>query len=117
MWLNPTFLKGQDMTKKAESETETAATLPEPVEVKPKGVKATNFTPDDLKTRMIDAREIMSNSCNPRESADYLVSLGYGLWDKLEGSDKPAIISYAFSDKPEDRAEYCKLIEKFEPDL
>jgi len=58
--------------------------------------------------------EIASNSQNPRESAPNLIQMGFGVFNKLEGSDKPAVIPLGLSDKPEDKAEFCKLIEQFE---
>lgn len=60
------------------------------------------------------AEEIVSNSTNPRESAPALTNFGYGIFTKLEGSDKPAIVPLALSSKPEEQAEYVGLIDKWE---
>jgi ParB/RepB/Spo0J family partition protein len=78
------------------------------------GPSLTDFAPDPDAIREIPIVDIKSNSQNPRESAKDLTQMGYGIFFKLEGSDKPAVVPLALSEKPEDKAEYCKLMEKFE---
>ena len=65
----------------------------------------------------LDIREIRTNSQNPRESSPTLISLGWGLFTKIEGSDKPAIVQLALSDNPDEKAEYVKLIRRFDPKI
>lgn len=81
----------------------------------PKAVKEkTAFKPSEDRNVDIPIHEIVSNSQNPRESAPQLLAMGYGLFSKLEGSDKAAVVPLALSDKAEDKAEYVKAIDKFE---
>lgn len=81
----------------------------------PKAEKSFKASEDAV--RDIDCRAIITNSQNPRESAPQLLSLGYGLFAKQEGSDKPAVVPMALSDNPEDKAEYVKLIDKLEKEV
>lgn len=77
----------------------------------------TAFKASEDHNRDIPIAEILSNQQNPRESAPQLLSLGYGLFAKQEGSDKAAVVPLALSSKNEDKAEYVKAIEKFEPSI
>ena len=65
-------------------------------EAAPKAVKEkTAFKPSEDRNVDIPLVEIVSNSQNPRESAPQLLAMGYGLFSKLEGSDKAAVVPLA----------------------
>lgn len=108
--------KAKSKKASAGGEGGTAVAEREPVE-KPKKGAATAFTASEDRVVEVLVKEIASNSQNPRESAPNLIQMGYGLFNKLEGSDKPAVIPLALSEKPDEKAEFVKLVDKFEPDL
>lgn len=87
---------------------------PEPALTNPvnQEFKHVSVSDDTIVPLMI--KDILSNSQNPRESAPSLTQMGYGIFHKLPGSDKPSIVALALSDKIEDKAEYVKLTVRFE---
>lgn len=68
----------------------------------------------DEKVHLIDIHDIKSNVSNNRYPLERLQDLGFGIFAVEPNSDKPAMVPMALSDKPEERAEYCRLIENYE---
>jgi ParB-like chromosome segregation protein Spo0J len=75
------------------------------------------YTPQPMTIEVIDISKVVSNSENPRESIPALTHMGYGVFTKLEGSDKQALVPLGTSEKKEDKEEYVKLMHRFEPDV
>lgn len=64
----------------------------------------------------ISLKDVVRNSVNPRESAAMLTSHGWGMFEKLEGSDKGAVLALGLSDDVAQMKEYVALMDSYEGD-
>lgn len=69
------------------------------------------------KIEKISPEQIVTNQKNPRKSAPTLVDMGYGIFTQLEGSDRAPLVTLALSKSEDDKKEFVKLIETFEPEI
>ena len=65
----------------------------------------------------VPLKNLADNKSNPRDSSPQLLKLGYGIFTRLEGSDKPSLMEMALHMSISEQAGYADLIEKFEPSL
>lgn len=65
----------------------------------------------------IPLRKLADNRTNPRDSLPTLLKMGYGIFMRLEGSDKPSLMEMALSEDISEQAAFADIIEKFEPTI
>lgn len=63
----------------------------------------------------IDVRQIVCNSVNPRDSIPTLSAAGYGIFEPVPGSDKPALVPLVVSGDPLKMGEFVSLMDEYEP--
>lgn len=75
------------------------------------------FAPSPTHIKDIPIGQVVSNKQNPRKSVPALFGHGYGVFSKMDNSDKPSLVSLALSEDEADRENYVDLIEKQEPEI
>jgi ParB/RepB/Spo0J family partition protein len=71
----------------------------------------------DWKVYSVPLRMLRGNRANPRDSSPTLLMYGYGVFERIEDSPHPSLMSMALSDNPAEQAAYADLLERYEPQL